>query len=78
MQNVTKPTKEGPSINALSDYLNGVQEELKKAIWPTRAELLKMTQIVLFMILIVALYCGGLDTLLTQIMRFLLNSKPTG
>ena len=87
MQNLTKPTKEGnsgsgvsplSSLSSLSDYLNGVQEELKKAIWPTRQELIKMTQIVLFLIVAVALYCGALDALLTWVMHFLLNTKPTG
>jgi preprotein translocase subunit SecE len=76
MQNEMKPPKNGPSLSSLSDYLNGVQEELKKAIWPTREELLKMTQIVLFLIIFVALYCGGIDALLGWGMRFLL--KPSG
>jgi preprotein translocase subunit SecE len=78
MQNTTKPTKEVSSVGSISDYFNGVQEELKKAVWPTREELLKMTQIVLFLIVIVALYCGGIDALLGWVMKFVLNSKPTG
>jgi preprotein translocase subunit SecE len=81
MQNTTKPSRDASSvgsIGSISDYLNGVQEELKKAIWPTREELLKMTQIVLFLIVVVALYCGGVDAILGVIMKFVLNSKPTG
>jgi preprotein translocase subunit SecE len=78
MQNVTKPVKSGSSLGSISDYLNGVQEELKKAVWPTREELLKMTQIVLFLIVIVALYCGGIDAFLTWSMQFLLKSHHTG
>jgi preprotein translocase subunit SecE len=78
MQNTTKPLKEGSPIGSISDYLNGVQEELKKAVWPTREELLKMTQIVLFLIVIVALYCGGIDALLGRLMGLILNIKPTG
>lgn len=51
-------------------YLNDVAAELKKAQWPTKEELLRMTQIVLVLIAIVAAYCGLLDAL------FALITKP--
>ena len=52
------------SAKGFVEYLKGVREELKKAIWPTREELFRLTQIVLLLIAIVALYCGALDAVL--------------
>lgn len=52
------------SLKGFVEYLKGVREELKKAVWPTREELIRLTQIVLLLIAIVALYCGALDAVL--------------
>jgi preprotein translocase SecE subunit len=49
------------SWKGFSQYLREVREELAKAKWPTRAEMIRMTQLVLLVITVVALYCGGLD-----------------
>ena len=51
----------------LMEYLRGVRSELKKAEWPDRAEMIRLTQITLILIAIVAAYCGGLDALLSLI-----------
>lgn len=59
----------GFSLSGLVEYLQGVREELRKATWPTRAELVRLTQIVLLAIAIVAAYVGGLDALLSWITR---------
>ena len=66
-----KPTPPGPAGPAaavrsrgnlnLVEYLKGVREELKKAQWPTRAELIRLTQVVLAVIFITAVYVGALD-----------------
>lgn len=60
----TQASKQPPSMSGLKEYLQGVREELKKAIWPTREELIKLTQVVVSLILIVAAYCGGIDYVL--------------
>lgn len=54
----------GFSLAGVVQYLKEVREELKKAVWPTREELIRMTQVVLFLIAVTALYCGGLDAIL--------------
>ena len=46
------------------EYLRGVRSELKKAEWPSRPELIRLTQVVLILIAVVALFCGTLDFLL--------------
>jgi len=55
------PTISGGSV---VEYLRGVRSELKKAEWPSRAQLFQLTRVVLLLILIVAVYCGALDGLL--------------
>ncbi len=45
----------------LGEYLRDVRAELKKAQWPTKPELIKLTRVVLGVITIVALFCGALD-----------------
>ena len=54
----------GVSAGGFTEYLRGVREELLKAKWPTRTELIQLTQVTLVLIAIVAAYCGGLDFLL--------------
>lgn len=59
----------------LVEYLRGVRSELKKAEWPSRAELIRLTQVVLILITIVAVFCGGLDGLLGLITNRLFNRQ---
>jgi preprotein translocase SecE subunit len=49
----------------LAGYLRGVWEELKKVVWPTREELLRMTGIVIATVVIFALLVGGADYILS-------------
>ena len=63
-----KPAAPGPASAVrtrgnldLVEYLKGVRSELKKAEWPSRAELTRLTQVVLGVIFITAVYVGALD-----------------
>ena len=67
MSTNTQAAKEPPTVSGLQEYLKGVREELKKAIWPTRDELIKLTQVVVAIIAIVAVYCGAIDYVLALI-----------
>jgi preprotein translocase SecE subunit len=49
----------------IAGYLRGVWEELKKVVWPTRDELLRMTGIVIATVVIFAALVGGADYLLS-------------
>ena len=49
----------------LAGYPRGVWEELKKVVWPTRDELLRMTGIVIATVIIFAALVGGADYLLS-------------
>lgn len=72
-QQQKEPAKAAPS-NRLQEYLKGVRHELRapQTHWPSRAELIRLTQIVLLLITVVALYCGGIDFLLAQLTQRLL------
>ncbi len=66
---IAKTARRGPSLGGITEYLRGVREELRKATWPTRAELIRLTQVVLAVIAIVAVYVGALDAVLSWITR---------
>lgn len=75
-QQQAEPTKKAPR-QGLPGYLKGVQHELKspQTHWPSRPELIKMTQVVLLLIAVVAIYCGGLDYILSQLAERALPHK---
>lgn len=56
-----------PSANRIVEYLQGVRDELKKAQWPDREEMIQLTKVVLVIIAVVAAFCGALDGLLSLI-----------
>ncbi|MDX1932788.1 MAG: preprotein translocase subunit SecE [Capsulimonadales bacterium] len=60
-------------FEGFGEYLRGVRTELKKAEWPSRPELIRLTQVTLIIITVVAVYCGGLDFLLGLITNRLFN-----
>ena len=58
-------------------YFQGVWEELRKVVWPTRDELLRMTGIVIATVVIFGLLIGGADYLLSLGVRQLYTSSST-
>ena len=46
-------------------YLQGVWDELRKVVWPTREELLRMTGIVIATVVLFGILIGGTDYLLS-------------
>jgi preprotein translocase subunit SecE len=54
-------------------FLREVRSELEKIVWPTRAETLRLTSLVLILSLIVGIYVGGLDFLFTSIVNSFLK-----
>jgi preprotein translocase subunit SecE len=55
-------------------YLAGTVQELRKVIWPTREELLRMTAVVVFTVAAVAAFIGVIDSFLTYISKPLYGS----
>jgi len=54
-------------ILRITNYLKGVNTELKKVNWPTKQETTKYTLIVIGVSLAVAIFLGSLDFLFTWI-----------
>ena len=50
-------------------FLRETQDELKKVTWPTRAEVIRLTGVVIIVSLAVGLYIGGLDFIFTNILQ---------
>ncbi len=63
------------SGTGIVEYLQGVRAELKKAEWPSREELIRLTQVVLFLLFVTALFCGSLDGILSVITHNLFTRK---
>ena len=72
----SEPRKTAPR-SGFQEYLKGVRYELKspQTHWPSRPEMIKMTQIVLLLITVVAIYCGGIDFVLSQFTARVLPHK---
>ncbi len=58
-----------PSIPRIAPikFIGEVASELKKVTWPTRAETVKLTVVVLAISVIVGIFIGGLDYMLLSI-----------
>jgi preprotein translocase subunit SecE len=55
------------TIPRISRYLKEVQVELRKTTWPTRQELTNSTKVVLGTVIVVGVYLGVIDWLLTRV-----------
>lgn len=62
-------------IKALTVYLRGVWEELKKVVWPSRQEIIQHTLVVIGLSLFLAVFLGAVDFLLNLGLEKLLFSK---
>jgi preprotein translocase subunit SecE len=62
----TEKTGERPSVfRALADYVRDVRVEMSKVTWPSRRELRDQTLVVIVMVIIVSIFIGIVDRLLT-------------
>ena len=52
-------------------FTNGLMEELKRVTWPTRAETIRLTTIVIVISLIIGLYIGIIDVGLAKLLEFI-------
>jgi preprotein translocase subunit SecE len=60
-------------MNKVIIFLREAREELKKVVWPTRREIVKMTTIVIGVTVVVGFYLGGLDTLFSRGVQLLIR-----
>lgn len=49
-------------------FLKETREELVKVVWPTRQEIVRLTGVVIGISVMVGLFIGGLDFILTKVL----------
>lgn len=53
-------------------FLRETRDELKKVVWPTRQEVIRLTTVVILISLLVGLFLGGIDFFLTKLLNLFL------
>jgi preprotein translocase subunit SecE len=56
------------------DFLSESRFELRKVVWPTRQEAVRMTWVVMVVVVIIALVMAGFDVIIQWAVRLLLRS----
>lgn len=56
-------------------FLKEVRDELKKVVWPTRDEIIRLTGVVIIVSVGVGLFLGGTDFILTKLIGFLIARR---
>jgi preprotein translocase subunit SecE len=49
-----------------ASFLRETRDELKKVVWPSRQEIIRLTAVVIAVSLLVGLFLGGLDFIFTK------------
>jgi preprotein translocase subunit SecE len=50
-------------------FLRETQDELKKVVWPSKQEIIRLTAVVIAVSLLVGLFLGGLDFIFTKTLQ---------
>ena len=54
-------------------FLKEVRDELQKVVWPTRDEIIRLTGVVILVSLIVGIFLGATDFILTKLVGLLIS-----
>jgi preprotein translocase subunit SecE len=66
-------TQEVQPENRFVTFYRETMAELRKVVWPTREQAINLTIIVVVVVVAMSIFLGGIDVILTQILRFLLD-----
>ena len=58
-----------------ANFLREVRDELKKVVWPTRQEVIRLTGVVVIVSVGVGIFLGGTDFILTKLVGLLITRK---
>lgn len=58
-------------LRRLSEFYNGVKQEMRKTTWPTRTEVWSTTVVVLIAVVFFGFYLWGVDRLVTLGFRYI-------
>ena len=56
-------------------FLKEVRDELQKVVWPTRDEIIRLTGVVILVSVIVGIFLGGTDFILTKLVGLLITRR---
>ena len=62
----------GTMLGKAKDFLSEVKVEVKKVTWPSRKEAMGGTMVVMVVVLIIAIFLGIIDTILSKIVEALI------
>jgi len=60
-------------IGKTSKFLTDVKVELEKVTWPTRKDTYASTIVVIVLVMVSAVYLGGIDAILSRLIRLILG-----
>lgn len=61
--------------NTPVNFFREVRDELKKVVWPSREEVIRLTGVVILVSLFVGVYLGGADFILTKLVEIVIIKK---
>jgi preprotein translocase subunit SecE len=56
-------------MNKISQFLKEVRQEVRKVTWPTKAETIRYSIMVIVASLVVAAYLGGVDYVVSSVLK---------
>lgn len=66
-------TQEVQPENRFIQFYRETAAELRKVVWPTRDQATNLTIIVVIVVVVMSLFLGGIDALLSIILQFVLR-----
>ncbi|HHD11561.1 MAG TPA: preprotein translocase subunit SecE [Deltaproteobacteria bacterium] len=60
-------------IDKAKQFFSEARAELKKVTWPTREQTMNATWVVIVMVIVVSLFLGLVDFLLSTLVRYILS-----
>ena len=60
-------------IGKTNEFLGNVKSELKKVTWPAKKDTYASTMVVIALVLISAAFLGGVDIILSRLIRLILG-----
>ncbi len=60
-------------FNRIKNFFKEVKIELRKVVFPTRQEVIGSTKVLIVMVLIIAIFLGAIDLLLTKLVGMIVR-----
>jgi preprotein translocase subunit SecE len=60
-------------MQKITTFIESVKIELGKVTWPTRKETVATTSVVVIIVLLISIYLGACDIVLSKLMRLILG-----